>query len=114
MKLRFWICVLLIVAGTGVAGYQSGRFAGEDSTRAATQRFLNELVRTTDLGAYLEQRGQQQLMLQLAAYDGPSLYGRTPGVHSQGPGVFACVACAAVGLAGLLPLSRRKQENSPA
>ncbi len=112
MKPRFWISVVLILIGAGMAGYQSGRFAGEDYTCTTTQQFLKEFVRSTDLETYLQQRGQQQLMVQLTAYDGPSSYGHSPGVRSQGPSIIVCVACAAVGIVGLLPLSRRKGENS--
>ncbi len=114
MKPRFWISVVLVLIGAGMAGYQSGRFAGEDYTYAATQRFLKDFMRSTDLEAYLQQRGQQQLMFQLTAYDGPSSQGHSPGVRSQGPSLIACVACAAVGIVGLLPLSRKKGENSAA
>jgi hypothetical protein len=102
MKPRFWISVMLILIGAGMAGYQSGRFAGEEYSSAGTQRFLKEFVRSADLETYLQQRGQQHLMFQLTAYNG---------VHSSGPSTTVCVACAAVGIVGLLPLARRKHES---
>jgi len=52
MKPRFWISVVLILPGAGLARYQSGRFNGVENTRIATQQFLNEFARSTDPETY--------------------------------------------------------------
>lgn len=107
MKSRFWIFVLFLVVGAVLAGYSSGRYEGVRRTRVETKRFLTELVRSTDLATYLDQRGQKEWVGKLAVYGiaGPTSYfhSRTPAVY----GTLAGIACVAVGLVGLLPFSRK-------
>ena len=58
MNARFWICILFLVVGAGLAGYSSGHYEGVRATRIETQEFLQDFARSTDLEAYLRQHGQ--------------------------------------------------------
>jgi hypothetical protein len=107
MKPRFWISGVLKLIGDVLAGYQSGHSDGVRKTRIETQQFLGEFARPRDLETYLQQRGEPQRTLELTAYEPGA-----PGVHSHGPSGLAGVACVAVGIFGLLPLLRRRNENS--
>lgn len=95
-----------MVVGAVIAGYQSGRSDGSHTTRLETQQFLIEFARSTDLESYLKQRGEQARILELTAYGigGPRL-------RSYGPSSSIGILCVAVGIIGLLPLSKRSHEN---
>jgi hypothetical protein len=111
MKARFWIFVVLLVTGAAFAGYWSGHYDGVRATHIETQIFLRDFARSTDLEAYLQQHGQQNWAGTLRVYGigGPSSY-----IHSYGTSIYAVsagVACVAIGLFGLLYVSRRIQQQ---
>jgi hypothetical protein len=114
MKSRFWIFIVLLMIGTVLAGYSSGRYEGIRSTRIETQKFLREFASATELDAYLQQRGQKEWSGKLMIYGlgGPSSY-----IHSKSSAsysIMAGLACVAVGIVGLLALSRRQYERPAA
>lgn len=114
MKARFWFFALLLLIGAVLAGYSSGHYEGVRSTRIETQHFLREFARTTDLEAYLQQRGQKEWSGRLAVYGigGPSSYIHSFGFSSYS--ILAGIACVAVGVVGLLPLLRGQYERPAA
>ncbi|NOS71612.1 MAG: hypothetical protein HOP33_17010 [Verrucomicrobia bacterium] len=111
MKTQFWIFVLLLVIGAVLAGYWSGHYDGVRSTRIETQVFLRDFARSTDLEAYLQQRGQPEWANRIRVY---GIGGSSSYIHSyrtSGYAVSAGIGCVGVGLIGLLFLSRRLGEK---
>jgi hypothetical protein len=111
MKSSLWICVVLVMIGAVLAGYSSGRYEGVRTTRIETQQFLREFSGATELDAYLQQRGQKEWSGKLAIYGigGPSSY-----IHSKRASSYsitAGIACVAVGIVGLVALSRRQYQK---
>ena len=109
MKSRFWVFAVFLLIGAALAGYSSGHYEGVRKTRIETRQFLREFARTTDLETYLQQRGQKEWSGKLAVYGigGPTSY-----IHSytsSGYLILAGIACVAVGLVGLLSVSRSRQ-----
>ena len=99
---------MLLLIGAALAGYSSGHYEGVRKTRIETQQFLREFASTTDLETYLQQRGQKEWSGKLAIY---GIGGPTSNVHSHTSSAYlilAGIACIAVGLVGLLPLSRSR------
>jgi hypothetical protein len=114
MKSRFWIFIVLVMIGAVLAGYSSGRYEGVRTTRIETHQFLREFASATELDAYLQQHGQKEWSGKLAIYGigGPSSY-----IHSKSSfsySILAGIACVAVGIVGLLVLSRRQYERPAA
>lgn len=112
MKIRFWIFVALLGIGACLAGYSSGHYEGVRTTRIESQLFLRDFARETDLETYLQQHGQEAWVGKLAVYGigGPTSY-----IHSYAPSNYATlagIACVAIGLVGLLSLSRRQCEKT--
>lgn len=110
MKSSLWIFVVLVMIGAVLAGYSSGHYEGVRTTRIETQQFLREFASATELDTYLQQRGQKEWSGKLAIYGigGPSSY-----IHSKSSAsysIMAGIACVAVGIVGLLALSRRQAE----
>jgi hypothetical protein len=108
MKIGFWIFVVLLVGGGGLAGYWSGHYEGVRKTSIETQLFLRELGQETDLENYLKGHGQEKWADKLRVYGigGPTSY-----LHSRGDSVTSIlvgITCVTVGIGGLLSLLRRE------
>jgi len=109
MKTRFWIFVILLVVGAVIAGYSSGYYNGVRQTKIEAQFFLRDFTQATDLETYLQQQGYSDWVGRLRVYGigGPASY-----IRSYDASVYtitAGVVCVAVGLVGLLFISRKKE-----
>jgi hypothetical protein len=111
MKTLFWTFVILVIIGAAMAGYSSGHYDGVRRTRIETQIFLQDFTRSTEMETYLQQHGYSDWLGRLRVYGfvGPTSYIRSYGVSVYA--VSAGVACVAVGLVGLLFMSRGRNKK---
>lgn len=80
MKVRVWVCIILVVSGSALLGYYSGHYHALRQSQIKAHRFLNEFIRSTGVLAYLEERDQHDWSKRLSIYP---IAGKESYIHSR-------------------------------